>query len=257
MIAAGGILSVLCNFAISFSSSYGTILTLWALNGYFQSLAWAPGRRIISNWWGRNEKGKAFGFYTMAAGSSSAVTFRISVLIIQQDTEWNMLFRVPVLFLLVAVIIFYLVVRSKPSDKGYPDIHHENANPGHTNWKERYAAVLKNRKFIVASAALGFESMARYGLIVWVPVHFLGARETTTYDHLWTTVLMPIGMAFGAVSFGHISDALFAGNRPASIRLGMLLAACMAILIYFTSVTDPIVAGVFMFLAGFFVYGPQ
>src|SRR5690606_251511 len=75
MIALGGLLSVAANFSISFSSTYTLILVFWAMNGYFQSMAWAPGSRLISNWWGKDERGKAFGMYTMAAGSSSVVTY--------------------------------------------------------------------------------------------------------------------------------------------------------------------------------------
>src|SRR5690606_10269471 len=71
MVPLGALLSVSCNFAISFAGSPAVILVLWAVNGYFQSMAWAPGSRLITNWWGEEERGKAFGFYTMAAGSSS------------------------------------------------------------------------------------------------------------------------------------------------------------------------------------------
>jgi OPA family glycerol-3-phosphate transporter-like MFS transporter len=257
MIALGGFLSVSANFAISFSSSYIMIIILWALNGYFQSMAWAPGSRLISNWWHREERGKAFGLYTMAAGSSSAVTFLLSILIIRQDVSWNTLFRVPVLFMLFAVTVFVVVARSRPSDKGFSDLYPDVRRQGETDWKERYGAVFRNRKFVIASIALGFESMARYGLIVWVPVHYLGNNPGQNHGHLWASILMPLGMAFGAFSFGTISDTLFKGNRPVSIRAGMLIAACVTLLIYFTPVSSLFLVGILMFTAGFFVYGPQ
>jgi OPA family glycerol-3-phosphate transporter-like MFS transporter len=257
MVALGGILSVVANFSISFSLTYTLILLFWAMNGYFQSMAWAPGSRLISNWWRKEERGKAFGMYTMAAGSSSVVTYFLSVLLINQEAHWRSLFRFPVLFLLLAVVVFFLVARSKPSDKGYPDLYHEGPRLPQPTWKERYAAVFGNRRFLIASIALGFESMARYGLIVWVPVHFLGNQGAQGANQIWASILMPIGMALGAFSFGTLSDTLFKGNRPASIRAGMLVASAVSLVIYFTPTTGPFAAGALMLLAGFFVYGPQ
>lgn len=106
MVTTGAYLSVLTNIAVSYSDSITVIMILWALNGYFQSMAWAPGGKLISNWWNEEELGKAFGFYTMAAGLSSVLTYLLSIVLLQQGMEWRMLFRLPVLFLLVAATIF-------------------------------------------------------------------------------------------------------------------------------------------------------
>jgi OPA family glycerol-3-phosphate transporter-like MFS transporter len=256
MISLGAILSVLANFAISFSTTYIYILVLWALNGYFQSMAWAPGSRLIWNWWHREERGKAFGLYTMAAGSSSVVTFLVSILILQNGVAWPYLFRIPVLFLLFAAVLFFIVARSKPSDKGYPDLYPEKLRQTEDSWRAMYLQVLKNRKFVIASFSLGFESMARYGLIVWVPLHFLG-NSNGNADNLWGSILLPIGMALGAFSFGMISDYLFKGNKHKSIFTGMFLAAIIMVGIYWTPPENWVIGSVLMFLAGFFVYGPQ
>lgn len=256
MISLGAILSVIANFSISFSTEYTTILILWALNGYFQSMAWAPGSRLISNWWHREERGKAFGLYTMAAGSSSVVTFLASILILQNGVPWPYLFRLPVLFLLFAAVLFYFIARSKPSEKGYSNLYPEKQDQKENSWKERYMTVLKNRRFVVASVSLGFESMARYGLIVWVPLYFLGNSKGNT-DSLWGSLLLPIGMALGAFSFGIISDYLFKGNRHRSIFTGMFVAGAIMMCIYLTPPENWALGGLLMFLGGFFVYGPQ
>lgn len=258
MIPLGGLLSVACNVAISFSGSFSTILCLWALNGFFQSMAWAPGSRLISNWWGKEERGKAFGFYTMAAGSSSVITFLISILLLQQGLEWRWLFRLPVMFLLVASVVFYLMARSKPSDMGFEDRDEKHEAEGDKRtWSERYKTVFSNRKFLIACLALGFESMARYGFIFWVPIHYLGKDWNSEPRFLWVTLLMPVGMALGALTFGTISDSLFKSDRPASIRFGMSVSAAIALCIYFTPGGSLFVTAILLLLAGFFVYGPQ
>ena len=257
MIPLGGVLSVLCNIAISFASSFPEILTIWAFNGFFQSMAWAPGSKIISNWWSSSEKGKAFGFYTMAAGSSSVVTFLLSIILLQQGLEWRWLFRLPVLLLLVVSIIFFLLARNKPSDVGYANFEEDSNQDRDIPWLQRYKVVFSNKKFLIACFAMGFESMARYGFIFWVPIHYLGTDWNKSAGYLWVTILMPIGMAIGAVTFGSISDTIFRSNRPASIRFGMSVSAAIALCIYFTPDGNIYVAALLLLLAGFFVYGPQ
>ncbi|MCH5598267.1 MFS transporter [Niabella ginsengisoli] len=257
MTLIGGLLSVAANLAISFSHTYTMVLILWTLNGYFQSLAWPPGSRLISNWWGKSERGKAFGLYTAAAGASSVLTFLLSILLVQQGSSWQSLFRLPVLFLLVAVIAFYFIVRDKPSDKGFEDLHQMPLKTSSADWKERYMVVFKNWKFMIASLAMGFESMARYGLIYWVPAHYLGNSWENDPHNLWATILMPLGMVVGALLFGAIADKMLNHNQPAAIRLGMLISAVIAFLIFLVPIQNSIISGALMFFAGFFVYGPQ
>ena len=68
MVVIGGVLSVIMNWATSFATAYWMIVLFWTLNGFSQSLGWAPGSHLVSNWWGVRERGKAFGFYLFAAG---------------------------------------------------------------------------------------------------------------------------------------------------------------------------------------------
>lgn len=253
MVTLGAYLSILTNIAISFSNSATMIMILWALNGYFQSMAWAPGAKLINNWWNESERGKAFGFYTMAAGMSSMVTYLLSIILLQQGYEWRMLFRLPVLLLLISATAFLIIARDKPKveiDPGAP------LKPI-ISWIEQYRIVLRNRKFMVASLGFGFESMARYGLILWVPVHYLGNNWKENPGNLWVTFLLPVGMAAGALTFGMLSDSLFKKDRIKAIAFGMLVSAFLSLTIYFSPINNLLLGGVLMFLAGFFVYGPQ
>ncbi|HTN07426.1 MFS transporter [Agriterribacter sp.] len=257
MIFMGALLSVGANIAISFTTEVLPVFILWALNGYFQSMAWAPGSRIITNWWKPGERGKAFGFYTMAAGFSSVLTYLISIFLLQKDISWRYLFRLPVLSLLAASVIFYLVIRNKPSDKGFKDMHNGENDLEPTTWRQRYKFVFKNKRFLIASLAIGFQSMARYGLIFWVPVHFLGQNWKDAPQNLWATFLMPVGMALGALTFGTLSDSVFKGDRPRSIATGMMISAAISLLIFFTHSNNIRWDGFLMFCAGFFIYGVQ
>lgn len=255
MVVAGAYLSILTNIAISFSNSAMVIMILWGLNGFFQSMAWAPGAKLINNWWDEHERGKAFGFYTMAAGLSSAVTYLISIILLQQGIEWRMLFRLPVLLLLVSATIFLIIAKDKPEAEAN-EVKALNTEP-EVDWLDRYKEAFKNRKFLFTSLAFGFESMARYGLIFWVPVHFLGKNWKDNPGNIWVTFLLPIGMGIGALCFGILSDTFFKGNRLKAIVVGMSASAVLSLLIFFVPAQQLVLSGILMLLTGFFVYGPQ
>lgn len=255
MVVSGAYLSILTNIAISFSNSAVVIMILWGLNGFFQSMAWAPGAKLINNWWDEHERGKAFGFYTMAAGLSSAVTYLISIILLQQGIEWRMLFRLPVLLLLVSATIFLLIAKDKPEEA--VDENKSVTDTPQADWLDRYKEAFKNRKFLFTSLAFGFESMARYGLIFWVPVHFLGKNWKDNPGNIWVTFLLPIGMGIGALCFGILSDTFFKGNRLKAIVVGMSASAVLSLLIFFVPSQQLVLSGILMLLTGFFVYGPQ
>ncbi|WP_445178620.1 MFS transporter [Pseudomonas sp. McL0111] len=239
----GAVLSCAANWVTSFAGGFTSLILPWGVNGYFQALGWAPGSRLISNWWSAGERGKVYGFYTFAAGCASILSYVTSIVVLEVlQLEWRWIFRLPVLLMLAGGIIFYLVARERPQDMGFEPL----ADTGVANTDDklqeaaygevetsaqRYKAVLKNARLIIAAVSLGFQNAARYGLIVWVPVHFLGANwksGDSMIDPKWITVALPVGMAVGAAT------SLWMWSLPPHSATGLVA----------------------LFLCGFFVYGP-
>ncbi|MFD0323906.1 MFS transporter [Lysobacter gummosus] len=269
VMTAGAILSCAANWVVSFATGFKSLVIPWGINGYFQALGWAPGSRLLSNWWGLSERGKVYGFYTFAAGCASVLSFVTSMIVVDTlQLDWRWIFRMPVLLMLLGGITFYLVVRERPEDLGYasPDTGIANAedaasagNSAKTadvaegSW-DRYKAVLRNPRLLIAGLSIGFQNAARYGLLVWVPVHYLGPAAKTTTMGTWIAVALPVGMALGALTNGWISDRLFGSSRCKAVVLYMLLGAVAASGMYLLPAGA--VSLIVLFLAGFFVYGP-
>lgn len=150
---------------------------------------------------------------------------------------------------------FFLFVKDKP-DNNEQEAQNVVVAEEET-WQQRYRKVLANKNFILICLAFGFESMARYGLIFWVPIHYLGKNWKQQSGNVWVTFFLPLGMAIGALCFGWLSDTLFKGNRVQAIRIGMLASTLTAATMYFVSKEHVVLSSVLMLLAGFFVYGPQ
>jgi MFS transporter, OPA family, glycerol-3-phosphate transporter len=270
LMTAGAVLSTILNWCTSFSVGTKSLAVFWGANGFVQAMGWPSGGRVISNWWGQHERGKSFGFYTFAAGLSSVLAFVTSTMIIGVlQLDWQWIFRLPVLLMLVGGITFYFVARENPrqakitpppsytADRERVDPASEGVDTGRSF--ARYKAVLGNPKIWSTGIAIGFQNAARYGLLIWVPVHFLGENweeGTNAINPIWISVALPVGMAVGALTNGQLSDRVFGSRRDRPIILFMAAGAVAAMTMYLASLG--IVAGiVVLFLTGFFVYGPQ
>lgn len=273
VMTAGAILSCLANWVVSFATGFKSLAIPWGVNGYFQALGWAPGSRLLSNWWGMDERGKVYGFYVFAAGCASVLSYVTSIVVIDDlHLGWRWIFRLPVLLMLFGGITFFFVVRERPEDLGFeaPETGLANAEDAaahaasvgdtaaHESSWTRYKAVISNSKLLIAGLSIGFQNAARYGLIVWVPVHFLGKnwvqQNVGTINPAWVSIALPVGMAFGALTNGWISDRLFGSVRYKAVILYMLLGAFASISMY--TLSTGVLALFVLFLAGFFVYGP-
>lgn len=262
LMSLGAVLSCGLNWLTSFGHNFLSLTIPWAANGYAQSMGWAPGSRVLSSWWPKSDRGKVYGAYVFAAGMASVLAFTTSTLILEFDLGWRWIFRLPVLLLLVGGITYYAVVRDRPEDLGFPPLPEEspsaqpqnNDAPTESSW-ERYRYVLTNPRFMTASVAIGFQSMARYGLLIWVPVHFLG-EDWKNSDTKWMSLALPIGMALGAITSGWLSDRIFHSNRSRVISLFLFLAAACSLCMYLLP-QGHFLALPMLLLTGFFTYGPQ
>ena len=223
-------------------------------------MGWAPGSRLLSNWWGRKERGRAFGFYVFSAGFSSVLIFGLAILVLKY-LSWRWLFRLPVILLLVSGSIFFLLTREHPEDMGFDPLPSEpvkngNLSDGET-WGRRCYLVLSNWRFLVACVSIGFESIARYGLLFWVPLHYMGSNWKDDSNSMWITLALPIGMALGALASGYISDIVFHSNRSRPIAVFLGMAAGVTVLIGVAPNDHKGIGLALLFFSGFFVYGPQ
>jgi OPA family glycerol-3-phosphate transporter-like MFS transporter len=275
MMPLGAVLSSVLNWFVSFGQTATGIGLPWVLNGFAQSMGWAPGSRLISNWWSAKQRGLVYGLYVLAAGCASVLAFVTSIAVIEMGLGWRWIFRGPVLLLFLVGILYYFLARDRPEDLGFKNLEEQDEEEGPTGDSSRespagfsppsesresvmgtYKAVLSHGRFLFACAAIGLQNLARYGLLVWVPVHFLGADWKQSGATKWLSVILPVGMAFGALANGWISDRFFKGNRSRAIVTFLLLAAVSSLAMWTLPRAHPLVIPA-LFATGFFVYGPQ
>jgi OPA family glycerol-3-phosphate transporter-like MFS transporter len=261
MVALGALLSCGLNWLASFASGPFSLAIPWALNGLMQSMGYAPGSRLIVNWWDARERGKAFGVFNFAAGFSSVLTFGAAILVLER-LSWPWVFRLPVLLLPLGAAPFFLLVRDRPEELGLPaptDARSRARGPAGGGAAEsmrgRFGQVLGNRRFLFLSAGFGFGNWARLGMLVWVPTHFLGPGWRDDPASAWVTLSLPVGMALGALVAGYAADRFFAADHPRLIVLALAVAAATTLGLFFVPREQRGLGMALLFLAGFFLFG--
>ena len=258
--ALGAVLSCVCNWLTSWGGGFWTLVLPWALNGWAQSMGFAPASRLIAAWWAPRERGWAFGVFNFAAGFSSIVTFATAALVLLW-LSWRWVFRIPVLLLLVGATVVWAFTRDRPEDLGFPP-RTEDGEPGGPPSQAAAAASLagqlrtafSNRAFLFASVGFGFANWARLGLLVWVPSHLLGAVGAPSAGVAWIPLALPVGMALGALAGGDAVDRFLGGNHPRLIVLSLVLAAGATLGLLAAPPDGRSL--VLLFAAGFLVFGP-
>jgi OPA family glycerol-3-phosphate transporter-like MFS transporter len=279
MIMLGAVGSMLCCWLFSFMHAAVWLITMWTLNGFVQSMGWAPGGRLISVWWPRERRGFAFGMYMLAAASATVLVWCTSYLVLSafdpdDPSRWRWLFRLPVLALGAAGVLFYIVVRDRPQDVGLDPLPEwsdadaaeetvaepllsDQTQP--TGWFARYVAVLGNPWFLLAAVVIVFQSFARYGLLTWTAAYYADSGMGVD-EALLLTLSLPIGMGLGALVGGTMSDRWFVTRRAGVVAIFLATSAVCFLVIRSNPVSadgDQTLGIALLFLTGFFVYGAQ
>jgi OPA family glycerol-3-phosphate transporter-like MFS transporter len=214
MMCLGVVASFACNWLTSFGVGFLSLVLAWGANGLAQSMGWAPGSRLVANWFAREERGRAFGLYVLAAGLSSVLAYATSLMVLEVwQLDWRWIFRLPVGLMLLGGVDVWCIARDRPSDCGFPDLAEQEradeppalATGTETAW-QRYGKAFANGPLLIASLAIGFQNTVRYALLIWVPVYFLGKDFDKDPEGRWISIALPVGMALGALASGWISD---------------------------------------------------
>jgi len=274
MMALGALLSMVFCWAFSFMHGLTVLVVFWATNGFVQSMGWAPGSRLISNWWPRRERGTAFGLYVLAAGFATMLVWGTSHVVLTvvgegDPSRWRWLFRIPVLALGLAGVVFYVLVRERPEDVGHPpvaDDHPEGLaaedaveedEQGLGPTVRRFGLVLGHWRFLVACVIIFLQNFSRYGLLTWMVKYYKEAADINLKGSLVITFTLPLGMALGGFCAGSLSDKFFRSRRYLSIFCFLAAGAVAAIILRQAPAANRALGMVLMFVSGFAVYGAQ
>ena len=266
LIVLGMVMSALMNVLIGFQSSLLMIAILWGINGYAQSMLWSPGMALIANWWPGSKRGFAIGFANAFSGLGSVATaFAVALsLAFFPKLGWRGAFIGAAVVMLVIALIYPFFAKESPSKIGLPEYidSNEKRESNDNELKEiiaqrgklyPYFYLLKQWKFDLWIVIIACSSIARYGLLTWIPTYYVEVFNVDIEAGIIGSVVCPLGMAAGALVIPWLSDKVWSQNRLPWVIISSI--ASVFAVFGFMSAKPGFIASSLLFIAGFFIYG--
>lgn len=228
--------SAVLNVAISFQHSIPVIAVLWGLNGYCQSMVWSNGVGVLNRWWPKARRGFASGLATAFSGVAQVVTYMTIMLCMDLNPEWGWraAFRYPMLPMVLMLIAFAFLFKTKPEDIGLKPFVEEDAAAEARDaalsaeiekkgFLYPYRMLFSEPKVIVFCLISAIAGVGRYGLLTWVPTYFTESMGLSIKDGIFSAILLPTGQACAMFVFPFITDKVFKGKREPMLALASVV----------------------------------
>lgn len=200
---------------------------------------WASGAALVSETWKAEHRGKALGFMQ----SSWAIGYALAAIVnwLVQDVaglDWRWVFFAGVLPALYA----FWVRRNVEEPAVWVA---EQAKPSGVSIRQAMAGPML-RITVIVTLMNACTMFAWWGLNLWIP-SYLRSVGLSNVSMNWFVVVMQVGMWFGYVTFGYISDSV--GRRRTYV--GYLVLASVFVMAYANTSTPWLLLALGPFVAFF------
>jgi OPA family sugar phosphate sensor protein UhpC-like MFS transporter len=255
-LAAGFLLSALCNIGMGSSTLLWSSVLLWGLNGWFQSLGAPGGVVAMTAWFSNRERGRVYGIWSTAHSIGEGLTFLVvGSIVAALGWQWGFWIAGTVGICTAAAV--YLLVQDRPQTLGLPPVA-DWRNDRYTQPASHERSVFATQLSILRIPAIWVLALSsamiyitRYAINSWGVLYL---QEERHYSLPMAGTLLTIstvaGMA-GAIAYGFVSDKVFHARRPPANLLFAMLELSGLILIFFGPPGVPVlVLGMILFGAG-------
>lgn len=215
----GGFLSTFANFGMAISGSFSSLITAWGLNGYVQAMGYGSCCKLYSNWFKPEERGKPLGFNEFLQSFASTAIVPLGALIIM-IFGWRFVYVFPVVPLIFVSVIFYILGRNYPEERGFPTqaVH----SIGVVKPKNAYRKTLSDWRMVASYLSYGGSQFGRFAIYTWVPAYIFSLTGNIIKAG-WVTAAFAIGGSIGSLVIGWLSDII--KKRSPLIFIGMVISA--------------------------------
>lgn len=254
LVAIGLFCSTLINFIFGYTNGVLLLMILlWGLNGFFQSMGWAPTVKIVASWFPAHERGRASGILGSSYQIGNAASWLLAGVVIGY-LGWRFVFWIPCLITLVILIVWINKLEEKAEDKGFSPVEIARKTNG---LRDTMRSTIKDRGIWVVSLGLFGLNIVRYGFLSWAPTYFFEVQKAAMSAAAYKAFVFPIAGSIGSLTTGWFSDRFFRG-RKAPLAATMLVLLGLASL-YFPQIPQEnwILSLVVLAIIGFLTFGPH
>lgn len=265
MVVLGAVFSIFANMIIPFADRWQVILCLSLINGYFQSMIWLGGIKILVNWWRSKERGLGGGIANFFSGFSHVTAYLLpsGIMLLYPGFGWRINFMIPMILMGCFLLLFYCTTKNTPETEGFSPyveddqlvaekealLHQKITLEKNSPWK--YFFFRKHFLWWCGIALLS--SLCRYGLLNWIPRYYAVDNGGSILSQSFSSMILPLGMAFGTLTLTWVTGRKFAHNK--GLMISMSAALCGALVVIFPTMESTKMVLVGIFCTGFFLYG--
>jgi phosphoglycerate transporter family protein len=257
--------SAICALCVGFSNSIFVFALLYSLSAIFQSMGWPPVSRLMTHWYAPQDLGTRWGLVN-ASHQFGSIAILLGGSWLLETFGWRSVFIVPAVIALLLAGILFERLRDTPESLGLPSIEEKeglkvvtvhNGEPEVTFREIFREHILPNRALWYVCMANFFVYIIRMGFFNWAPTFLQEARGASILSSGAQSALFELTGAFGGILAGWASDRIFRGQRNRTSFYFMILLITLLFLFWKVPSPSQIVNTLFLFLIGFFIYGPQ
>ncbi len=265
LVTLGIIGSGILNIIFGFSTGITVMIIIWGLNGFFQSMGWAPSVKTVANWFPVRIRGKAGGLLGTSYQAGNAYSWVIAGLVTGL-LGWRWAFWIPAIIFMLLGIHYVIRIRNAPEEVGLPTIEEEenetmegksSGKDHHLGFRFTIKSVLTNVRIWIAALSLFCLNIVRYGFISWAPTYMFEVQGAAISTAAFKALAFPLAGIVGAVFAGWASDRIFNSRRGPMAAIMLFLLALFAWIYPQVPGGDWMLSLVILMLIGFMTFGPH
>jgi OPA family glycerol-3-phosphate transporter-like MFS transporter len=176
-VSLGLLTAGISNVMFSFMNQLPLMFIFWAINGYFQSMLWAPMVRVISNVTPSTHQHGAMQIMSL----SPAAGFLLSYILVGRiaiNLGWKWTFLLPGLFMIGASGLWFWSLKGIKMSPSETTASSQKQNTGTQRKENVFSFILRSGLPVIIFLCI-LAGMAREGLTLWGPVFF---SETSSFN---------------------------------------------------------------------------
>ena len=249
------------------SSAWWAFAVFWGLNGWFQGWGWPGCAKLLTHWYSQSERGRWWSIWSTSHNLGGALIPLLAAFC-AEALGWRSALYIPGVICILAGFFIMNRLRDTPQSLGLPPI--EKFRDDYPNQKARISGerdlstreilfeyVLRNKFIWVLAFAQFFNGLIRTAVNDWSMLYLIEMKNYSTMQAGFCVCWFEIGGFLGMLSAGWASDVIFKGKRN---PINMLYTTAVIFLLFAFKMIIlpwPLLDAVFLFLFGFFIFGPQ
>ena len=285
--ACGLMASAILNICFAFSDSAAALIsgtasgpeflkaltlvmgTILLLNGYVQGMGVPPVSPLMSNWIEPEQFATKMSIWNMSHSIGAGLIFLFGAVIVAVagHDAWRLFFLIPAAVAIMGSIGIYTLLRDRPSDVGFPNIHKTLGNNGkdakmsdpafHKAFVNKM--VFGNPVIWVLAFTNFLIYIVRFSMLDWGMMLLPGTKGVSVVTAgIMVAVFEFVGGNLGMLAWGWVTDRFFKGCSQKTCLVCVIAGLGAVILLFLLPAGTPLWILYLSFtLVGFCIYGPQ